>query len=157
MIEPPTENHPFTEADELFQMERPSRLENREEMIQEILTRLEQEGCNPDPYFDRLSLDEILSNAILHGNSQDPRKLVKVRVFSCKDRWGFEVSDEGKGFPWRDFLKKLKMPLDQTQESGRGLALVLFSGAELHFLDEGRRVVVVRHKEKPAAKRKEAK
>jgi len=143
--------HPFSEDDVIFRIERPSRLENRLQIIQEVLEHLERAGCPIDPYFDRLFLDEILSNAILHGNSQDPAKLVKVQVFNCGDRWGYDVRDQGKGFRWQDFLKKFEgppgEPIDQSRESGRGLALILYSGAELHFLEGGRRVVVVRKKE----------
>jgi anti-sigma regulatory factor (Ser/Thr protein kinase) len=138
--------HPFENADEVFYRQMPSRLENRQEIIDEVLGKLASLGCNLDPFFDRLFLDEVISNAVLHGNGADPRKMVTVRAFCQKDRWGFEVADEGPGFDWRAFLEKLEKPMDLARPSGRGLQLILASGAELHFLDGGRRVVVVRER-----------
>lgn len=135
--------HPFAEEEEVLRREI-RRLEEREEAIREALERLAALGCRPDPFFDRLCLDELLSNAILHGNREDPLKTVTLRVFRGKGRWGFEVADQGKGFDWEARLRSLKEPLDQSLPSGRGLALVVSSGAEVHFLDGGRRVVVVR-------------
>ena len=136
--------HPFADADEVYHRQMPSRLENRQEIIEEVLEKLTSLGCLLDPFFDRLFLDELISNAVLHGNGQDPRKRVTVRAFCKKGQWGFEVGDEGSGFDWKAFLEKLKKPLDLARPSGRGLQLILASGAELHFLDGGRRVVVVR-------------
>ncbi len=135
------EVHPFDDRDEIFRREIPSRLDERGPVIDAVLERLEEEGCRPDPFFDRLSLDEILVNAILHGNRQDPEKKVTVRAFRSGDRWGFEVADEGKGFDWKKTVGA-GPPADE-RESGRGLALVL-SHADVHFLDGGTRVVVVR-------------
>ena len=113
-------------------------------MIREVLAKVEEAGFHPDPYFDYLSLDELLINAIVHGNRQDPSRHVTVRVFGGESRWGYEVADEGKGFDWKGLLEKVKEPLDQGRDSGRGLALVLASGAELYFLDGGKRIVFVR-------------
>ena len=136
--------HPFADADEVYHRQMPSRLENRQEIIEEVLEKLTSLGCPLDPFFDRLFLDELISNAVLHGNGQDPGKRVTVRAFCKKGQWGFEVGDEGSGFDWKAFLEKLKKPLDLARPSGRGLQLILASGAELHFLDGGRRVGVVR-------------
>ena|SRR5215831_9890671 len=138
------DRHPFRPKDEVYQGRIPSRLENRERVIQDVLRSLEAAGCRPDPFFDRLCLDEMISNAILHGNRQDPDKAVTVRAFSSRDRWGFEVADEGPGFDWEKVLEGLKDPPERGRDSGRGLALVISSGAEVHFLEGGRRVVVMR-------------
>jgi serine/threonine-protein kinase RsbW len=144
MSDLPSEEHPFADSDQVFAGEMPSRLEAREQMIQEALQSVEAAGGHPDPFFDRLFLDELISNAILHGNCEDPSKTIRVRAFRKKDCWGFEIADEGAGFAWGSFLEDLKKPLDQSKASGRGLALIISTGAGLHFLDGGRRVVIVR-------------
>ncbi len=142
-----TTSYPFTDADEIFRGQIPSRLDYRNRLIDEVLEKLKASGCRPDPFFDRLSLDETISNAILHGNLQNPNKRVTVRAFSRKDRWGVEVADEGSGFDWKALLKKLlRSPPDTESSSGRGLALILASGADLYFFDGGRRVAFVRKK-----------
>ena len=53
---------PFTDADEVFRAEASSRLECREELIAGCLAALGARGCAPDPYFDRLCLDEAKRN-----------------------------------------------------------------------------------------------
>ncbi len=138
--------HPFEDSEEVFRGQMPSDLAEREAMIGRVLSSLEEAGCSPDPFFDRLFLDEIISNAILHGNRRDPGKTITVRAFASGDRFGFEVGDEGAGFDWGRALSRAREPEDLTRECGRGLALVLAKGAELHFLEGGRRVVVVRRK-----------
>lgn len=141
-----TGEHPFADTDEVFRAEMPSLLGHRERVIQQVFDRLGESGWDLDPYFDRLSLDEILANAIVHGNREDPTKIVTVRAFSTEDRWGVEIADEGTGFPWDEWMEMVKAPMDPSRPSGRGLALIAASGFKLHFLDHGRRVVMVRER-----------
>ena len=136
--------HPFGAQDEISRVLMPSRLAERESAIQGILEKLAASGCKPDAFLDRLAIDELLANAVLHGNRGDPNKVVTIRAFCREDRWGVEVADEGPGFDWETFLRKLDEPKDPLRPSGRGLQLILASGAELHFLNGGSRVVFVR-------------
>ena len=143
-MQDPAARHPFTDADEIFRGEIPSRLDRRAAMVEEVLARLEAAGCRPDPFFDQIVLDEAITNAIIHGNREDPSRKVSVRAFRRAGRWGIEVRDEGEGFPWRARLDEAAEPGSITGPSGRGLALIQASGAELYFLDGGRCVVIVR-------------
>ena len=136
--------HPFDARDEVFRDDMRSRLDEREPLAARVLARLEELGCRTDPYFDRLSIDEALSNAVVHGNRRDPRKTVSVRAFVRPERWGVEVSDEGEGFDWKAWLERLREGTDPYAMSGRGIALIIASGAEVVFLDGGRRVLIVR-------------
>jgi serine/threonine-protein kinase RsbW len=140
----PAARHPFTDADEIYRGEMPSRLDGRMAMVEDVLARLQAAGCRIDPFFDQLVLDEAIANAILHGNREDPRKRVSVRAFRKADRWGVEVRDEGEGFPWRARLDAAADPGSIIGPTGRGLALIQASGAELYFLEGGRCVVIVR-------------
>ncbi len=70
-----------------------------------------------------LALREVVTNAVLHGNKQDPAKKVEIVIERKPDRLVFVVKDEGKGF---DFEAEGKEP--ETEEeilavSGRGLFL----------------------------------
>ena len=121
----------FEAADEIFHGEIPSRLDARESMIAQVMKRLTARGCRLDEYFDRLCLDEGICNAIVHGNHGDPEKKVQVRAFTRGDRWGVEIWDEGSGFDWRAFLEMIKEGVDPTSPSGRGIALILGSGAQV--------------------------
>jgi serine/threonine-protein kinase RsbW len=135
---------PFRVDDEVFRADLPSRLSARETVIDSILERLEARGCEPDRFLDRLCLDEAISNAIVHGNREDPTKKVRIRVFCSQDRWGVEVCDEGCGFDWKSELRRTKNGPDPDDPSGLGLAILRASSADLQFYDGGRRVLLVR-------------
>ncbi|MBI4603274.1 MAG: ATP-binding protein [Planctomycetes bacterium] len=138
--------HPFSESQVIFQGEIASRLEERERLIAQVLDKLREAGCRLDPFFDRLCLDEALANAILHGNRQDPAKKVTVRVFCAPRRWGVEVADEGQGYDWQRAVARARGGVD-FEPSGRGLGLILSSGADVCFFDGGRRLLMVRQRD----------
>jgi serine/threonine-protein kinase RsbW len=147
VVETRAERHPFQDREEILRAQIPSVLTEREDLIERALASLKEAGCAINPFFDRLFLDEIISNAILHGNHQDPTKLVTLRIFaSGKDRFGFEVEDQGAGFDFQKAVARGAAPKEEDliRENGRGIGLIVASGAEIHFLDGGRRVVVVR-------------
>ncbi len=135
---------PFPKAREISHREIRSRLEERGTVINEILDRLRTSGFQPDPYIDRLCLDEAITNAIVHGNREDPSKKVLVTLYCSEHRWGVEISDEGAGFDWGALKEQLGRGLDPARPSKRGIALILASGADVDFLDGGRRMVMVR-------------
>jgi serine/threonine-protein kinase RsbW len=137
-------SHPFRGSEEIFRARIPSRLDRRGALIFEVLAKLKEAGFRPDPFFDRLIVDEALSNAIIHGNGEDPAKTVTLRLFASESRWGVEVTDEGKGFDWRAVLEKADGPPSLVATSGRGILLMRKVGDELQFLDGGRRVVIER-------------
>ena len=137
-------SHPFTRSQMIFKDEIQSQLADRNMLIDKVLLRLREAGCDPHPFFDRLCLDEAISNAMIHGNQQDPSKQVEVRVFCSPSLWGVEIIDQGAGFDWRTELSRLKGDHDLSSPSGRGLALIVSSGADVMFLDGGRRLLFMR-------------
>lgn len=75
-----------------------------------------------------LCLEEALQNAVVHGNKNDFKKKVQLRIFLGEKEWGILVSDEGLGFD----LEKVRDPLQSEGlwgESGRGLYLIS------HYMD----------------------
>ena len=147
-MDPSRSEHPFAEDDEVFRESFPSRLEERDRVIEAALDSLEREGCPVDRFGDRLCLDELIANAIIHGNREDPSKSVTVRAFSGPRAWGFEVTDEGSGFDWQAWEENLETSNALLRPSGRGLAIVIGSGTDIRFLDGGRSVVAVRPRRK---------
>ena len=93
-------------------------------------------------YFVELALREASSNAILHGNEADARKLVKVRC--CCERGkavSVVVRDQGQGFDLASVPNPVA-PDNLSSGHGRGLLLmktliddVYFErgGAEVHM------------------------
>jgi anti-sigma regulatory factor (Ser/Thr protein kinase) len=117
-----------------------SRLSAREDVIREILRCVVARGFQVDSHFHRLCIDEALINAVVHGNGSDSQKRVWVRSYCSADSWGVEIADEGPGFDWQTWQQRLSEGMDAGRLSGRGLALILNSGADVQFLDEGRRL-----------------
>lgn len=71
-----------------------------------------------------VALSEALSNAIIRGNHEDPRKHVRVRATVSDAALVFDVADEGRGF---DMDAVTRDPTTQEyveREDGRGIFLM---------------------------------
>ena len=71
-----------------------------------------------------VALTEALSNAILRGNADDPRKHVYVRVRVDRAALIVEVRDEGVGFDMDECTVDPTTPDRLLREEGRGLFLM---------------------------------
>jgi len=71
-----------------------------------------------------VALTEALSNAILRGNEDDPRKHVYVRVRVDQVTLTIEVKDEGIGFDLDECTSDPTTPEHLLSEEGRGLFLM---------------------------------
>ncbi len=69
-----------------------------------------------------IALQELLMNAIEHGNKRINNAKVKIRVLVSDFAIDIEIEDEGEYFNWRDKINKEFDPLDFT-ERGRGLII----------------------------------
>jgi len=90
--------------------------------------------------FVELALREALSNAMLHGNRLDARKLVHVRCCSESSKGVFiVVRDQGNGFD----ANKVPDPLaveNLNSEHGRGIHLMKLAMDEISFERQGTEV-----------------
>lgn len=71
-----------------------------------------------------VALSEALSNAILRGNGEDPRKAVQVRAEVNRAGLVVEVRDEGPGFDLESATSDPTAPENLLREEGRGLFLM---------------------------------
>jgi serine/threonine-protein kinase RsbW len=71
-----------------------------------------------------VALSEALSNAMLRGNGDDPRKHVHVRVRVDANALVVDVADEGSGFNMDACTVDPTAPDRLTGEQGRGLFLM---------------------------------
>ena len=69
----------------------------------------------------RLCLEEGLSNAVHHGNCNDPNRHVVLKVFADEEVCRIEIQDEGCGFNLEDAKEPV---LDQI--GGRGICLMKY-------------------------------
>src|SRR5258707_8144416 len=100
-------------------------------------------GCVPEGESGvEIALREALANAIIHGNHENPRKHVYVRLRCEPDGVSFAVKDEGRGFD----LNKIADPTAPENTGavhGRGIYLMKALMDEVRF-EEGGVVVYMR-------------
>jgi serine/threonine-protein kinase RsbW len=87
-----------------------------------------------------LSLSEAVTNAIMHGNKQDPSKWVHVRA--VRDGDDLEVEDEGDGFN----PEMIPSPVDSEnllRQGGRGVYLMKMYCKDVRFSNGGRALTLV--------------
>jgi serine/threonine-protein kinase RsbW len=80
-----------------------------------------------------LALREALVNAIVHGNQNDPRKLVYVNCRCASDGdVSITVEDQGDGFE-HDAVADPTSPDNLLRTNGRGIYLIRTLMDEVHF------------------------
>lgn len=81
-----------------------------------------QEGIDPHMFAINLILREGLTNAVRHGNKNDPDKLVDVQLeIDRGNRIIIKIADQGDGFDW----KKQQCPLvPEEADHGRGIRIM---------------------------------
>ena len=91
-------------------------------------------------YEVELALREAVSNAVIHGNKMDSRKLVHVR---CRCRFGegvsLTVTDEGQGFNSQAVIDLLAGTRLEA-EHGRGIQLMRLAMDKVFFERGGREI-----------------
>lgn len=90
-----------------------------------------------------ISITEIVNNAILHGNKNDPSKLVTVQLKFGRDDVEVRIKDEGKGFN----PDSIPNPIDESNllnQVGRGIFIVrsLMDSVDFQFTDDGTEVIL---------------
>lgn len=102
----------------------PSELESLEK-IEKLSEEVSVEaGLSPD-LRDNLAIavTEVVGNAIVHGNNQDPEKIVTVEFEILQDRVLIKVQDQGKGFD-PECVEDCLEPENLMKESGRGIFIL---------------------------------
>jgi serine/threonine-protein kinase RsbW len=90
----------------------------------QILDAIAQQNYDPDTTFAiKLSLEEALTNAIKHGNRNDPTKHVTLRYYVGPDRTAIMVADEGPGFA-PECVPDPTADENLERPSGRGIMLM---------------------------------
>ena len=91
-------------------------------------------------------LTELVNNAILHGNKNQPQKKVTIEVSYYETYVQVSVKDQGNGFDPLG-LKDPRDPENIWKESGRGIFLVknLVDKVEFHPTEEGMEIVITEY------------
>ena len=124
----------------------PSRTREGMRVQRQLLEQLEQfRYPNRDVLAVRLATEEAIVNAIKHGNSKDPDKTLRVWWKIDSNHVTIRIEDEGAGFdvnsvPDPCLQENLERP------SGRGIMLMRRYMSSVEYLDDGRTLVLEKHR-----------
>jgi serine/threonine-protein kinase RsbW len=113
-------------------------------LYESILSGLDEKTYTPDDRFAlELVLDEAITNAVKHGNKNDPAKKVTVSYSITPERFEIEITDEGPGFNIED-LPDPRREENLFKASGRGVLLMNAYMDEVKFNKKGNSVRMVK-------------
>ena len=118
----------------------PSEIKAISPLVQRLMLLIEGAHCiTGDEYAVELALREALSNAVVHGNKLNTRKLVHVRC-QCRVGRGVSliVSDQGHGFDASTIPDSVAV--DVETEHGRGIPLIKWAMDQVSFEKGGTEV-----------------
>ncbi len=86
-----------------------------------------------------LLASEAVTNAIIHGNRNDPSKTVRFSAALKGDRLEMTIEDEGEGFEWSRAPDPLA-PENLLLDHGRGMFLLHTMAESVAYEEGGRRL-----------------
>ena len=113
-----------------------------------IQSTLETNNFSQDDIFAvHLALEEAFTNAVKHGNRNDPTKKVKIDYLVNLDKIEVTMMDEGGGFAPED-VPDPRYGENLYKTEGRGLLLMRSYMDVVEFNEQGNCVSMVRYKDK---------
>ena len=103
----------------------PSRIDLKQQIMDELVDLLIGRGwvAEDDRAWLYLCFDEVVVNAMLHGNEGDPRLEVTLTVRADDQRWVVTVADQGEGFS-ESAIPDPAQPESLMLEHGRGIRIM---------------------------------
>jgi DNA-binding response OmpR family regulator len=90
-----------------------------------------------------ICIDELLNNALVHGNDMDELKKIKIKLVFDQKEFSLSIEDEGQGFDYKKILSAFA-GIDQGLPTRRGLFIVHYLMDELSFNEKGNIVTMVK-------------
>ncbi|WP_186804885.1 ATP-binding protein [Limihaloglobus sulfuriphilus] len=113
-------------------------------LYESILSELDESTYSPEDRFAlELVLDEAITNAVKHGNKNDPDKKVTVSYSITPKQFEIEITDEGPGFEIED-LPDPRREENLFKTSGRGVLLMKAYMDKVKFNKKGNSVRMVK-------------
>jgi serine/threonine-protein kinase RsbW len=129
-----------TPPTELYTLQLPSRPESitlLENLIEEIADRF---NISEDTFANMMTcLNEVTTNAIIHGNKSDPNKKVIINAEVDSKRAVWTITDEGEGFDYVH-LADPTAPENLENLTGRGVFIVKHLADQCVFNAKGNEV-----------------
>jgi serine/threonine-protein kinase RsbW len=103
----------------------PTRIDRKEVYIDQILQAVCGRGWvdEEDRHWLHLCLEEVVLNAMLHGNEGDPDLRVRVGIYRDEGDWVILIRDQGRGFT-PSAVPDVNDPESLLLEHGRGILLM---------------------------------
>ena len=90
-----------------------------------------------------ICIDELLNNALVHGNDMDELKKIKIKLVFDQKEFSLSIEDEGQGFDYKKILSAFAGK-DPGLPTKRGLFIVHYLMDELSFNEKGNIVTMVK-------------
>ncbi len=118
----------------------PSLIENIKIIESFIDNAREKYHINDDIYGNiMISVTECVSNAIIHGNKEESKKVVNLELHFSNQKLQFVVTDEGSGFDISHLIDPTA-PENLEKPGGRGIFIIKHLSDEVKFEENGKRV-----------------
>jgi serine/threonine-protein kinase RsbW len=118
----------------------PSLIENIKIIESFIDNAREKYHINDDIYGNiMISVTECVSNAIIHGNKEESKKVVQLELHFSNEKLQFVVTDEGSGFDIGHLIDPTA-PENLEKPGGRGIFIIKHLSDEVKFEESGKRV-----------------
>lgn len=129
--------------EEIRELSLPSKLDSLSRVEQFSLELKRLARLSDERYNDvMLILTEAVTNAIIHGNKQDPAKQVFITVKLDSENLTIIVKDEGPGFD----PEKIPNPLKEEnllKTGGRGIYLINQYADYVYYSEKGNQVTII--------------
>jgi serine/threonine-protein kinase RsbW len=127
-----------------YVLELPNDLRVIERAVNYLIDRGQEIGFNQDRLRLnlRVGLTEALANAMLYGNSRDPRKRVRVDAQVAEGVLTIRVTDEGRGFN-PAAVSDPTLPRNRKRAGGRGIFLIKKLMDRVEFNESGNSITMV--------------
>jgi len=92
-----------------------------------------------------LAMNEVLINAIKHGNNGDETCFVEIRILADDIKLQITICDEGNGFDVSKVPDPRHAP-NLLKEGGRGLLLIKYYMDEVKFNEYGNEITIIKYR-----------
>jgi len=115
------------------------------EAIEEVCVRFHEwralHCAGLEPFPSELLLREALTNSVVHGASEDPRRKISCVFRARKCRLLIAVKDDGEGFDWREAFNR---KVDAGDVHGRGIEILRRYANSVRFNPSGNSVTLIK-------------
>ena len=129
------------QATDLYTLQLPSKLESITELLENLIEAIaDKYHVGEDTFGNMMTcLNEVVNNAIIHGNKLDPAKKVIINAEVDAKRALWTITDEGQGF---DYVHLPDPTADENLEklTGRGVFIIKMLADQCVFNAAGNEV-----------------